>query len=86
MENRDRDKLSQSKRPTDAGNINRDTSERSGVDNDSSADFGQSIGRSEELNSPGGRGSSGTGRVSSTGMGKGQNRSSDDEGSSSGQH
>jgi hypothetical protein len=52
MENRDRDKLSQSEGPTEAGDINRETSQKKGKENDSSADFGQSIGRSEELNSP----------------------------------
>jgi hypothetical protein len=52
MENRDRDKVSQGSRPTDAGSVNRETSEREGRENDSSADFGQSIGRSEELNNP----------------------------------
>ena len=53
MENRDRDKMSQNRRPTDAGEVNRETSEREGREKDSSADFGQKIGRSEELNSPG---------------------------------
>lgn len=52
MENRDRDKMSHNTNPTEAGDVNRETSRRQGEENDSSADFGQSIGRSEELNSP----------------------------------
>ena len=79
MENRERDKISQSRRPTEAGDINRDVSERSGRDNDSSADFGQSIGRSEELNTPD-RDRNDRERVD-------PDRSRDDEsGSSSGRH
>ena len=52
MENRDRDKVSRNSGPTEAGDINRETSNREGKEKDSSADFGQSIGRSEDLNSP----------------------------------
>ena len=49
MENRDRDKVSQRKTPTEAGNINRETSEKIGKEqSDSDAEFGQSIGRAEE--------------------------------------
>jgi hypothetical protein len=70
MENRDRDKLSQSRQPTEAGDINRETSERMGQEKDSSADFGQSIGRSEKLNSPDRR----------------PDESSDETGSSPGRH
>jgi hypothetical protein len=49
MQNRDRDSLSQSKRPTDAGEINRRTEEERGRDRNRGTDarFGQSIGRSE---------------------------------------
>jgi hypothetical protein len=48
MENRDRDKMSHNTEPTDAGKVNRDTSERKGrEESDSNADFGQNIGRSE---------------------------------------
>lgn len=50
MENRDRDKMSQSDDATDAGDVNRSTSEKKGrVSSDSDADFGQNIGRSENL-------------------------------------
>ena len=85
MENRDRDKLSQSTGPTEAGDINRETSQRKGIEKDSSAEFGQRIGRSEELNSPD-QGSTGTGKPGSTGMGKGQNETSGKTGSSEGRH
>jgi hypothetical protein len=50
MENRDRDKLSRSSGPTDAGDVNRDVSSRRGQEeNISDAEFGQKIGQSEEL-------------------------------------
>jgi hypothetical protein len=52
MENRDRDKVSRRTKPTEAGEINREVSEREGREHDSSAEFGQKIGRSEEMNSP----------------------------------
>ena len=53
MENRDRDKVSRSTGPTDAGDVNRETSERIGNENDdSTAEFGQNIGRSENLDEP----------------------------------
>lgn len=53
MENRDRDKLSQSDHPTAAGDVNRDTSARAGQEkSDSSAEFGQKIGRAENLDEP----------------------------------
>ena len=52
MENRDRDKVSQSESPTEAGDINRETSQKKGIEKDSSAEFGQRIGRAEDLNSP----------------------------------
>jgi hypothetical protein len=66
MENRDRDKLSRnSTSSTDAGNVNRDTSQRKGnLNDDSTAEFGQNIGRSENLNEPNQRGE----RVGSEGM------------------
>ena len=52
MENRDRDKMSKNTGSTEAGDINRSTSERKGrVESDSSADFGQNIGRSENWDS-----------------------------------
>jgi hypothetical protein len=48
MENRDRDKMSRRDSSTEAGDVNRSTSERKGrVESDSNADFGQNIGRSE---------------------------------------
>jgi hypothetical protein len=49
MRNRDRDSISQSERPTDAGEVNRRTEEERGRDRNSGTDarFGQSIGRSE---------------------------------------
>lgn len=53
MENRDRDKVSRSTVPTEAGDINRDTSARAGNEkDDSSAEFGQKIGRAEDLGEP----------------------------------
>ena len=52
MENRERDNVSQNRKPTDAGNVNRSTSERKGrIESDSNADFGQNIGRSENWDS-----------------------------------
>ena len=52
MENRDRDKMSRDSNSTDAGDVNRSTSERKGrVESDSNADFGQNIGRSEKWDS-----------------------------------
>jgi hypothetical protein len=53
MENRDRDKVSRNTQSTEAGDVNRQTSSNVGKDkNDTSADFGQNIGRSENLNEP----------------------------------
>ena len=53
MENRDRDKLSRSRTGTEAGDVNRSTSEDLGRSkSDSSAEFGQNIGRSENLDEP----------------------------------
>lgn len=55
MENRERDRVGQRKAPTDAGEINRTTSEEIGRDRNSGTDaeFGQSIGRSENLSEGG---------------------------------
>ena len=61
MENHNRDKLSQSRTPTDAGDVNRETSAREGRENDSSADFGQSVGRAEEMKRDDDEEKSGTG-------------------------
>lgn len=49
MQNRDRDRISQSKRPTDAGEVNKRTEEERGLDRNSGtgARFGQGSGRSE---------------------------------------
>jgi len=48
MENRDRDKVSRNSSSTPSGDVNRETSSRQGrVDSDSSASFGEKIGRSE---------------------------------------
>jgi hypothetical protein len=44
MENRDRDKMSRNQQPTDAGKVNRDTSQN---ESDSDLEFGEKIGRSE---------------------------------------
>lgn len=53
MENRERDKMSNEKSSsTSAGDINRSTSSNIGKDkSDSSVDFGEKIGRSEEWDS-----------------------------------
>jgi hypothetical protein len=58
MENRDRDKLSRnSTGSTEAGDLNRDKSlGDANRKDDSSAEFGQNIGRSENLNEPNRRG------------------------------
>ena len=66
MENRERDKVSRnSSTPTDAGEVNRNTSERMHKDrSDSSVDFGEKIGRSEGLNNESGR-SPGSGSMGS---------------------
>jgi hypothetical protein len=50
MENRDRDKVSRSTTPTEAGDVNRKTSQDLGrTQSGSSAEFGENIGRSENL-------------------------------------
>lgn len=50
MENRDRDKMSKNTSSTPAGDVNRNTSSREGqMKNDTSAEFGQNIGRSESV-------------------------------------
>ena len=56
MENRERDKMSRNTESTSAGDVNRNTSSQIGKNkSDSSADFGQNIGRSENLSEPGSR-------------------------------
>lgn len=83
MQNPDRDKISRSTGPTDAGDVNRATSEHSGSShqNSTSAEFGQNIGRSENLNEPNKR----TGQMEPP---QGSSSSSDDDrtGSNSGRH
>ena len=51
MENRERDRVSQRATPTEAGKLNRSVEEEKGREANSgtSAEFGQSIGRSENL-------------------------------------
>jgi hypothetical protein len=51
MENRERDRVSQRTSPTEAGRINREVEEEKGREQNSgtSAEFGQKIGRSENL-------------------------------------
>ena len=62
MENRERDKMSKNTGSTSAGDVNRNTSSQIGKDkSDSSADFGQNIGRSENLNEPSSRTGSSSG-------------------------
>jgi hypothetical protein len=76
MENRDRDKMSKNTEPTSAGDVNRNTSSQIGKNkSDSSADFGQKIGKSENLNEPNSR----TGNSGSSGYDSSSspNRSSD---------
>jgi hypothetical protein len=78
MENRERDKMSKNTESTSAGDVNRNTSSQIGKNkSDSSADFGQNIGRSENLNEPNSR----TGNVGSSGFesSKSPNRPSDDK-------
>jgi hypothetical protein len=73
MENRERDKMSKNTESTSAGDVNRNTSSQIGKNkSDSSADFGQNIGRSENLNEPNSR----TGNVGSSGYGSSPSRSS----------
>jgi hypothetical protein len=94
MENRDRDKVSRNNSSsTSGGDVNRETSSRIGNQNDdSSADFGQNIGRSEnrenepsrrsgseESGMQGESGSLGSSSGSSTERGSSRNRSSEGE-------
>lgn len=61
MDNRERDKVSKNTQPTSGGDVNRNTSSQIGKSkSDSSADFGQNIGRSENLDEPNSRGNSGS--------------------------
>src|SRR5438270_11686672 len=74
MENRDRDKMSRNTESTSAGDVNRNTSSQIGKNKSaSSADFGQKIGRSENLNEPSSRSGNSSG---SSGYGSSPSRSS----------
>lgn len=55
MENRERDRVSQRTTPTEAGQLNRSVEEEKGreVNSGTSAEFGQQIGRSENLSEGG---------------------------------
>ena len=55
MENRERDRVSQRTTPTEAGQLNRHVEEEKGreVNSGTSAEFGQKIGRSENLSEGG---------------------------------
>jgi hypothetical protein len=78
MDNRERDKMSKNTESTSAGDVNRNTSSQIGKNkSDSSADFGQNIGRSENLNEPNSR----TGNSGSSGYESSSNpsRSSSDQ-------
>lgn len=46
MEKRDRDKMSRNEQPTDAGKVNRETSEKQ---SNSDLEYGEKIGRSENI-------------------------------------
>jgi hypothetical protein len=77
MDNKDRDKMSRSTTPTSAGNVNRSTSERMSQDKDgNSAEFGNKIGRTEDMSHEPDRGSGGSSQSSKS------SKSSNDSGSS----
>jgi hypothetical protein len=83
MENRERDKMSRNTESTPAGDVNRNTSSQIGKNkSDSSADFGQNIGRSENMNDPNSRtgnsGSSGYDSSSSSSRSSGSNSTGSD--------
>lgn len=78
MENRDRDKMSKNTSSTDAGDVNRNTSIKDKKQSDSSADFGEKIGRSESIGNepsrrPGSSGSSSGSSSSGISSGRGSN-------------
>ncbi len=75
MENRDRDKISKGTGSTPAGDVNRDTSSNIGQQKSgSSADFGQKVGRGENIESE--QGSRQSGSIGSSGMQSDRGRSS----------
>ena len=67
MENRDRDQMGKNNQSTSVGDVNRNTSSQIEKDkSDSSADFGQNKGRSDNLSEPNSRGSQSGGYSSSS--------------------
>lgn len=92
MENRERDRVSQRTTPTDAGQLNRSVEEEKGreVNSGTSAEFGQSIGRSENLSEGGEMRNRNQDDMSDKNMGKdmesGRNSGSGSMGSSSGRN
>src|SRR5689334_13473570 len=76
MENRDRDKMSKNTGSTPAGDVNRNTSSSSGQKSDSSVDFGQKVGRGENIESDTRR----SGSIGSSGMQSDSGRSSGSSG------
>jgi hypothetical protein len=84
MENRERDKMSKNTGSTSAGDVNRNTSSQIGKNkSDSSADFGQNIGRSENLNEPSSRTGSSSGSSGYGSSGSSRSSGSSSSGSSS---
>lgn len=87
MENRDRDKMSRKDHSKDAVDVNEDTWRKRPPQSESSASFGQKIGRSEDLNEPSGRvgsSSSSSGLNSSSGRSSGSSSGVSSSGRSSG--
>lgn len=77
MENRERDRVSQSSTPTEAGRINREVEEKKGREQgDTSAEFGQSIGRSEDLSEGGNMRNKNDNDLKNTNMGNESSRNS----------
>ena len=85
MENRERDRVSQRTSPTDPGRINREVSEERGRERNggTSAEFGQSIGRAENLSEGGemrNKDNESSNVNRNTGMGSEQSRNSGSSG------
>ena len=83
MENRERDRVSKRTSPTEAGDINREVSSERGREHNSgtSAEFGQSIGRAENLSEGGEMRNKNESNVNkNVGMGNEQSRRSGSEG------
>jgi hypothetical protein len=84
MENRERDKMSKNTGSTPAGDVNRNTSSQIGKNkSDSSAEFGQNVGRSENLNEPSSRTGSSSGSSGYGSSGSSRTPGSSSSGSSS---